>query len=275
MYDNLGILETADCNFSLPALNIETADVSYGLDSYVREHNVSNETASLIHKSIVQPDWLPMAADVYKISANIEDYITVPVVIMPSDLPNRNMVAFPFKELSDFQPHIGDLTYRGWKGKPVYTEHDNLDPTKAIGAVVDVSMKKFTNTGEDLYKVVALLSIDKSTTKSRIPRDIIQGTRTDYSMGALVKAYQCSVCSTVGTIKPGTKNKYDCLPCGKSHAAPSREGKYRTYENAETGDVNIGYLNALQVTPFEISSVGVPAYASAVTKKNDIRAFSV
>lgn len=271
--NNLGILETADCSFSLPALETNTTDISHTLESYIKEHNVTTETAKAIHKTIVQPDWLPMASSVYKISPNIEDYVTVPVIIMPTDLPNRNLVAFPFQELSDFQPHIGDLTYRGWKGKPVYTEHDNLNPAKALGAVVDVSMKSFSGTESNLFKVVTLLSIDK--TKSKVSEDIVNGLRTDYSMGALVKSYQCSVCSAVGVIKQGTKDKYDCMPCGKAHAGFDRHGKMRTYRNPDTGEVSLGYLNAQRVTPFEVSSVGVPAYASAVTKKNQIRAYAV
>ena len=39
---------------------------------------------------------LSVASDTYKISKYIKDYVLVPVVVMPSDLTNRNKVAFPY-----------------------------------------------------------------------------------------------------------------------------------------------------------------------------------
>jgi hypothetical protein len=51
--------------------------------------------------------WLPFSAPHYQISPDPSDYILTPVIVMPSDIPNRNGVAFPLKELIAFNPDMG------------------------------------------------------------------------------------------------------------------------------------------------------------------------
>ena len=65
--------------------------------------------------------WLPFAAPVYKISPRIEDYVIVNTIICPSDIPNRNGIAFPATELARFQPPpMNRMAYKAWKGCPVH-----------------------------------------------------------------------------------------------------------------------------------------------------------
>ena len=264
-------LETADITTALPPISLKNLDDN--LDGYSRQHSVDMEVASLIKRSVVQPDWLPFAASVYNISAKVEDYVSVPVIILPTDLPNRNLTAFPFEELSNFNPMSGDLTYRGWKGKPVHIEHDNLIPDRAIGAIVDVSMRKLpVRGGADLYKVVAMLAVD--TTKGAVPKDIVSGRRTDYSMGAWVKEYSCSVCGARGVVKPNMKSKWEAVSCGRKHTAPDRNGHPRFFD-LPSGGQTLGFLNAHNIMPFEVSSVAVPAYASAATNHEDVRGLNL
>lgn len=262
------LFETADVDFALPP--VENFRGVAGLADYAAKNpNVSKETLETIQQHITNTHWLSSASKVYHTSPDASDYFTVPTIIMPTDLPNRNMTAFPREELARFDPEIGDLVYRGWIGKPVYVEHKNLDYTKAIGAVVDVSMRKIENSEGDIWKVIALMAIDRTKNRA-IAEDILAGRRKTYSMGALVKAYQCSFCGAVGEIRPGMKDKYEALPCGKQHAYVDRLGGFREFAT-KNGGRTIGFTNALRVKPFEISSVGYPAFASAYTSEMEIK----
>src|SRR3972149_9827375 len=117
------------------------------------------------HKTKLEVEtYLPFAAKPYQISADIRDYIIVPVVTIPADLPNRNEVAFPLKELVKFQPEYGMPTYLTFRGKPVHHEHDNQDITKAHGIILDSYLRKFKSPGSntDVWKLVELLAIDRT-----------------------------------------------------------------------------------------------------------------
>lgn len=89
---------------------------------------LKKSTASFIKDNLVEStigSWLPLAAEKYKISPKLEDYVCIPVVIMPSDLPNRNGIAFPYKELTAFNPnpYTKRVAYQTWEGSPTFYEH--------------------------------------------------------------------------------------------------------------------------------------------------------
>lgn len=265
-------LETADVSRSLPPVQLK--DESSYLEEYAKRTKASDDIIHNIRQTILNaPKWLPYSAQVYKTSAKVEDYFTVPTIIMPTDLPNRNMTAFPRDELARFDPEIGDHVYKGWIGKPVYINHINNDYTKAIGAVVDASMRPIDNARGDVWKVLSLLAIDR-TKNPKIANDIMEGRRTTYSMGALVKCYSCSVCSARGYIRPGIRDKYEAMPCGKDHAFVDRRGGFREFANGRgSDDRTIGFLRAHDVKPFEVSTVDYPAFASAYTRHHEIKEF--
>lgn len=138
--------------------------------------------------------WFPFAAKVYNISPNIDDYIITPVIIMCSDLPNRNGVAFPLSELVRFHQKLGRQSYKAWKGQPVHREHDNEHPERAYGVILDASLHKLAGYAKDkLWKVVLLLAIDKKK-NPEIAQKILSGELRTYSMGALVDTFTCSYC---------------------------------------------------------------------------------
>jgi hypothetical protein len=82
--------------------------------------NLIDTTRSTI---VEAKEWLPFFAERYNISADVRDYVVVPVVIMPSDLPNRNVVAFPYDELVKANPDVGQLGYQTWRAKPMFADH--------------------------------------------------------------------------------------------------------------------------------------------------------
>jgi len=261
-------LETADTTIHLRPYELFRGND--GLSEYIDSSGASDETATSIHKTLVDaPDWLPFAAEQYETSSELADYFVVPTIIMPTDLPNRNLVSFPLQELTKFNSTIGDLTYRGWKGKPIYVEHANLDFTKSMGAVVDVAMRPIKRTNPKLHKVVALMAIDRTKYRD-ISSAILRGSRPNFSMGALIKKYTCSVCGASTEMKAGMNSKYERLACRTSHAGPDRNGGFRTFP-LPSGGVTLGYLKVEDILPFEVSSVGVPAYASADSNPAEIR----
>lgn len=85
---------------------------------------VSAATKEMINDALLDaPSWLPFAAERYNISPDIRDYVIMTVPIMPSDLPNRNNVAFPYSQLTAFNTDSGMIAYKTWKGKPMHVEH--------------------------------------------------------------------------------------------------------------------------------------------------------
>ena len=270
MFTDYGYFETADVQVSLPPFDMFNGEA--GLDVYY-SHNrdkISLESAKSVHKVLLNaPDWIPFAAEVYETSKDVKDYFLVPTIIMPSDLPNRNGVAFPFTELTKFSPEIGDLSYRGWKGKPVHVEHENANPVKAIGMVADVSMRKMNRA--NLHKVITLLAIDR-TKRTNVTNEILAGRRNNYSMGAMVKGHVCSVCGSKSFIQSNHRTKFDGLRCKEAHASMSRNHDFRIYDN-DDGTKKLGYLNVHGIMPIEVSSVGVPAYVSAETNFKDLMSF--
>jgi len=196
--------------------------------------------------------WLPFAAPRYQISSALEDYVLVPVVIMPADLPNRNAVAFPLKELVKFNLEHGCLAYRTLIGKPMHVEHDNQDPTKAIGVIVDCALRLVHGygNGRPVYKLIALLALDR-TKNSVLANRILTGEQNSYSMGAWV-----------GTIEeePG----YSCSYCG------SEVGKCSHLDINAIGQFEIRngilvFKNVHNLVFFETSSVATPAFTTALS----------
>ena len=68
--------------------------------------------------------WFPFAARKYHVSDQLSDYVIFSTIICPSDIPNRNGIAFPLEELVKFtdtpSPH---MVYQGWRGCPLHLEH--------------------------------------------------------------------------------------------------------------------------------------------------------
>jgi hypothetical protein len=98
------------------ALRTHSVDnVSQSVDTFDAEKDLG-AVAKLDYET-----WLPFAAKLYKISPKIEDYIIVSTLVCPSDIPNRNGIAFPLSELADFRPPpTNRMAYKAWKGCPVH-----------------------------------------------------------------------------------------------------------------------------------------------------------
>lgn len=186
--------------------------------------------------------WLPAAAHAYNISADPKDYILLPTIICPADIPNRNGVSFPYEELIKWNLESHQPVYKSWKGCPTFSEHENEDNSKARGVVLDVIMRKAKGFQGEIYKVYGLAAFDRSKYPDVAHRLLTRATTT-VSMGAYVDYYECGVCgSKVGE-------------CQHTNARAS----YDFGIDRETG--GLIYRICRGITPFELSEVQVPAWS--------------
>lgn len=188
--------------------------------------------------------WLPSCAEGYCISSQFDDYVLTPVIIMPSDLPNRNAVGFPFSELWKFHHHLGQQAYMTWKGKPTFYEHQNTDVTKAYGVIADADMRQMKGYSHGLCKVLLFLAFDR-TKHTDVVNKILTGELNSYSMGAYIGSFTCSFCGA---------------DVGGCHHIDPRNPRVM-YELQG----KLVFRNVRDIEGFECSIVGSPAYVSAIS----------
>ena len=205
--------------------------------------------------SDIDTTWLPFAAKTYHISANLDDYVIVNIPICPSDIPNRNGIAFPLAELIAFQPPpISRITYKAWTGCPVHLEHDNEDHEKALGVIFDTSLRVMKGYGGGKHYVVyGLIGIDKKKAPETAAA-FANGNVDTGSMGAMADYFTCSVCNS-----KATDNEFTNCPHIKSIS--SVNWRIMDYQ----GQKVVAYLNAHVLSPIEYSIVKDPAWATCLS----------
>lgn len=198
--------------------------------------------------------WLPFAAQKYKLSPRISDYLIVSTLICPSEIPNRNGIAFPTAELAMFRlPPTNRLVWEAWKGCPVCLEHNNENPEEAIGVILDTSFQKVAGYGGGkVWKVMGLLAIDK-TKNPEIAQKVLDGRINTYSMGALVDYFTCGYCGTE------CSDRYTC-----AHIRSTKVVNWNKYRDFD-GSTHLSFLNAHGIQPIECSVVADPAWAPALS----------
>lgn len=195
--------------------------------------------------------WLPHAAAVYNISRRIEDYILVPVPCMFSSLPNTNGDSVQLNELLRFNPVHGRQSYKIWQGQPTFVEHDNQDYVKSKGVILDAFLRPLKKFGAGKYYKLVLLHAFDRTKDAPLVKRIMSGEVNSYSVGFYFKSYTCSICNFHASDRSGAL----CV-----HTAP----KKRTYIH-ESG--NLAYRSCFEIKPFESSSVGTPAFITAISNR--------
>ena len=200
-------------------------------------------------------NWLPFAAKTYHISPRIEDYILKPMPICPSDICNRNGVAFPLQELIKYQPPpMNRQVYKAWTGCPVHLEHDNEDHTKAYGVIFDTVLTPIKGYGDGKHwNVMGLIGIDK-VKHPDIAQEVLDGRINTGSMGALADYFTCSVCGA-----QAHENSYKNCP----HISSTKDVNWRVVEH--NGEMRLAFLNAHELSPIEYSIVRDPAWAMSLS----------
>lgn len=197
--------------------------------------------------------WLPFAAKTYNISPNIEDYLISVTPICPSDLPNANGYAFPLSELTRFQaPPVSRQVYKAWTGTPLHLEHDNEDPTKALGVVLDSSLHKIKgyNQGK-IWKVMGMAALDKNKAPEQAEL-MASGKLRTFSMGTDAGSITCSVC--------GAPEREGIVSCGHLDA----NAPFKVITDFD-GTQTLAFRNAHDLNPIELSVVSTPAWSMALS----------
>lgn len=194
--------------------------------------------------------WLVSASKMYKISADINDYILVPNPVVTSSIPNMNMQGFDSKILLDFDLTRRRPRYKTFVGTPTHVEHQNSDVTEAKGVNIDatiVPIKRY-----NLVKVVVLSAFDR-TKDPYLCNTILKNKVNGFSMGATTSGYICSICG--GNLGPGIK--YRTCECDIDYEDLFSLGKIIGGK--------LQYLIALNPVFFENSWVENPADFSALS----------
>ena len=227
---------------------IATASTS-GVELRANSLTTVNNSAIL---NINFADYLPFAAKELSISADPKDYILWPVIIMLSDLPNRNGVGFPLKELVKWNIERGCQAHKTWLGQPLCEEHNNAvlegkDP--AYGIIVDSYLSPMLGFANDkIWKLTIMLALDR-TKKPELTRRVLDGSLNTVSMGAWTSSYLCSYC---------TKEIGLC-----DHLNPKAAFDFYSYRAPDNSDHIISRLCTNPVG-LETSLVSTPAYTQAV-----------
>lgn len=198
-------------------------------------------------RAMVDVSWLPAAAESYRLSADIRDYVIAEVPIVEGDVPNRNMHCFLTSRLVEFLPKFGVSAFKTFVGKPVFYEHQHDDNTKAKGIILDSSMRE----ANGRWYVTILKAFDR-TKDRQLAEDVLSGKRRGHSMSAWTANFDCAFCGhRWDTSYP---NSCDHVR-GPLHARA--EGRY--YGMGTTMDQRLIYAAPHQFYFFESSSVGDPA----------------
>ena len=186
--------------------------------------------------------WLPSAAQAYNISADPKDYILLPTIICPADIPNRNGVSFPDEELTKWNMEAHQPVYKAWKGCPTFSEHENEDPLQARGVVLDVIRRRAKGFKGDVFKIFGLAAFDRSKYPD-VAQRLLSRYTTTVSMGAYVDRYECGLCGA----EAGRCNHINMRNAFDFGIDPATGG--------------LIYRICRGITPFELSEVQVPAWS--------------
>jgi len=224
--------------------NMYNYDKGQGVTASILEGKKTS--ASGAFKRDIDVSWLAAAADTYHISADINDYVIVDIPSVTIDIPNRNLQAFPYEEVSYFDNMQGSLVYQTFIGRPTHIDHKNANPIEAKGVHFDSALQFVP--GYNVWKIRTLAGFDR-TKDAKLVDDILSGRRNGYSMGALVQNFVCSNCGKVETVKMPCR----CMAMGKGSIVDGR----------------LVYQLCAGVQYFEQSSVDDPADPTALS--NSIR----
>ena len=226
--------------------------------------------------STLDVSWLKPAAAKLNISPSIRDYVMAPTILFFASVPNRNGLGFLEHDLVEWSTESKMPAYKSWRGAPIHVEHDNKDPSKASGVVLDTFMQKHDADPKAFWKVMSYLAVDR-TKSPELAKEVLARKKDTWSMGAYINGgYACSLCgqASCGHIPPPTarKKQFALIEDGYAHyqdgSKHSLMDDRRGEENASLPDLPV-LAFAVGKAPhgFEVSSVGVPAYPMAQNTK--------
>lgn len=174
------------------------------IEAFRHKHDKRSQSLVIAGESLINGNidvgWLRAASETYAISEDPRDYVLVDIPIVTVDVPNRNLQAFPFEEVSYFDPLYGKMVYQTFNAKPCHQDHDNKDPLRAKGVIFDSSMEFVP--AYNVWKIRILSGWDRTKDRNLVDA-IVRKKRTGYSMGALVENFVPLVAGTLVLTEDG------------------------------------------------------------------------
>lgn len=133
-------------------------------------------------------------ARTYDISDDPSNYVFAQVRALHADKVNGNGDQARTSELIQYRPHLGNLVYMSFIGKPHLEEHDASDVRSSHGILVHSTL----HLSESTKPVRVLLAVDKTKNKS-YAEDLQANKPFSYSMGCLARYCQCDYCHHIAT----------------------------------------------------------------------------
>jgi len=166
------------------------------------------------------------------------------VVRAISSRVNANYDGWPVDELK--------TSYKTFVGRPVYVEHNNQDPKRARGVILDAVYKESKlASGITDASVYCLMEVD-ATSFPKLANAIMEGKINGVSMGADVDGTTCSACG-----------RYASKPSEYCVHIPALKGrKVVVYKGAKRIESTV-WENCHKPNFFELSYVFDPADESA------------
>jgi len=148
-------------------------------------------------------------------------------------------------------------SYKSFVGRPIYVEHNNSDPDRARGVILDAIYKESKLSSGILdASVYCLMEVDAQTFP-KLASAIMEGKLKAVSMGADVEGTQCSACG-----------KYASKPSEYCVHIPRLKGRTVTVYKEGSRSESLVFESCIKPNFFELSFVFDPADESAwVTDK--------
>lgn len=226
----------------------------YGVEKGAKKIKLKASQTGTVERDLDINAWLPMASVEYNVSSDIRDYVIVPIPATVTGHPNTNGDCANTKDMLKFNVQQGRPAYKTFAGKPTFKEHANQDHTKAKGIILDSFLRPMPpGYSPKLARLIMLLAFDR--TRDKVLAESILAGHNTYSMGMYYDSYTCSVCGH-------TVHQDSMQLC--SHTKPNLP----TYFHKESG--KLCYRMCHNITGFECSHVGDPAFISAINRPEHI-----
>lgn len=198
-----------------------------------RESLAANSQSIELHNVTLEDfDFKPEPGYVYAVSRAISSRV------------NANYDGWPVDQIKK--------SYKTFVGRPIYVEHNNSDPERARGVILDAVYRETKlASGITDGSVYCLMEVDADNFP-KLANAIMEGQLNAVSMGADVEGTQCSACG-----------KYASKPAEYCAHIPRLKGRTVTVYKQGKRIESLVYESCIKPNFFELSFVFDPADESA------------
>ena len=198
-----------------------------------RESLAANSQSIELHNVTLEDfDFKPEPGYVYAVSRAISSRV------------NANYDGWPVDQIKK--------SYKTFVGRPIYVEHNNSDPERARGVILDAVYRETKlASGITDGSVYCLMEVDADNFP-KLANAIMEGQLNAVSMGADVEGTQCSACG-----------KYASKPAEYCAHIPRLNGRTVTVYKQGKRIESLVYESCIKPNFFELSFVFDPADESA------------